>query len=583
LVDHVPTKRPFLTLLLKPKLLFMMRSNTSYLILTFLLVVLGASDGVAAQVVRGTVTERETGAPLPGVVVSLESTAPDATPISVLSDPQGAYAIRGPAGAYRVTAKRIGVQRYFSEEFALGPGETRPLDIVMDRVVFELPAVRVVESGLCITRGEDRQRVLSLWDEARTALTATALSRRDKLFDGSITRYKRSLDPRSLRVLEDAWGELSGTLEGTFNSPDGETLSRTGYWRQQGNDALYWAPDGDVLLSRAFQRDHCFGVAQTRGDRAGLVGLSFAPAPERTMAEVQGVLWMDERTFALEFVEFTYTGLPEAQFNERVGGELHFSRLASGAWVISRWFLRMPEYVAETDTRAPVLMTRATIRTIVEEGGLAFGPGLRLFTTPASIAGTMSDSAGRPFPQVAVRLAGTPFNTTTNEQGEFRLDSLPPGSFVLIAQHPGYTSIGMAAADERIDLKEGTTTRSTLRAASTAQLMDRLCPSARQRGDRAVVRLVATDTSGLRPQANMAVWLRWAGDFVGRQELIASNRGGLETRTSEDGLAVFCDVPANMTLTISAVNALGRPSADSILVRAASGKITPAHLRTRRP
>jgi hypothetical protein len=229
-------------------------------------------------------------------------------------------------------------------------------------------------------------------------------------------------------------------------------------------------------------------------------------------------------------------------------------------------------------------MTRPVIRTLVEEGGLAFGPGLRLFTTPATVAGTLSDSAGRPLAQATVRLAGTPFITTTNERGEFRLDSLPPGSFVLIAQHPGYTSIGMAAADERLDLKEGTTTRSNLRAASTSQLMERLCPSTRPRPDRAVVRLVATDTSGTQPQANMAVWLRWAGDFVGRGEgLMASNRGGLETRTSEDGLAVFCDVPANLPLTVSAVNALGRPAADSIIVRAKPGTITPAQLRTRRP
>jgi hypothetical protein len=558
-------------------------STSRYLTIIIWLASLGAPVA-GAQVVRGTVTERGSAAPLPGVVVSLESMAPDATPISVLTDQHGAYAIRGPAGSYRVTAKRIGVQRYFSDTFQLGPGETRQLEIVMEAVVFELPAVRIVESNLCITRGEDRQRVLGLWDEARAALTATALSRRDRLFDGSITRYKRTLDPRTLRVLEDSWGELSGTLEGTFNSPDGETLSRTGYWRQQGTDALYWAPDGDVLLSRAFQRDHCFGVAASRSDRAGLAGLSFGPAPGRTIAEVQGVLWMDERTFALQLAEFTYTGLPEAQFVDRAGGELRFSRLASGAWVISRWFLRMPEFVAQTDTRAPVLMTRPVIRTLVEEGGLAFGPGLRLFTTPATVAGTLSDSAGRPLAQATVRLAGTPFITTTNERGEFRLDSLPPGSFVLIAQHPGYTSIGMAAADERLDLKEGTTTRSNLRAASTSQLMERLCPSTRPRPDRAVVRLVATDTSGTQPQANMAVWLRWAGDFVGRGEgLMASNRGGLETRTSEDGLAVFCDVPANLPLTVSAVNALGRPAADSIIVRAKPGTITPAQLRTRRP
>jgi hypothetical protein len=562
----------------------MIRLNTQRASVAMMLVASGLPVCVSAQVVRGTVTERGSRDPLPGVVVSLESNAPDATPIFALSSQEGTYAIRGPAGSYRVTAKRIGVQRYFSDTFQLGPGEARQLDIVMERVAFELPAVRIVESNLCITRGEDRQRVLSLWDEARAALTATALSRRDRLFDGSITRYTRKLDPRTLRVLEDSWGELSGTLEGTFSSPGGEILSRSGYWRQRGDDAFYYAPDGDVLLSRAFQQDHCFGVAPARRDRPGLVGLSFMPAPTRTMNDVGGALWMDERTFALELVDFAYTGLPEAPFIDRVGGELHFSRLATGAWVISRWFLRMPEFIALTDASAPVLMTRPTIRTIIEEGGLAFGPGLRLFTTPAVVSGSLSDSAGRPFPGATVRLAGTPFTTTSGAQGEFRLDSLPAGNFVLLAEHPSYSEIGMPVADERLDLREGTTTRSTLRAATTAQLTERLCPGTRLRGDRAIVRLVATDSLTDQPLVNMGVWLRWAGDFVGRGEgIMAGNRGGSEVRTDDRGLAVFCDVPADMPLTVSAVNALGRPASDSLVVRAAAGQITPARLRTRRP
>lgn len=546
---------------------------------------LGAHATVAqAQLVRGTVTERGSGVVLGGVVVSLEPVVADGTPISVLSGPDGTYGIRGPAGQYRLTAKRIGVQRYESEPFALEPGETRAMDVVMDALVYQLPSVRIVDASLCITSPEDRERVTGLWDEARTALTATALSRRDRLFQGSLTRYTRKLDPRSLRVLEDSWGAMSGLHERTFVGPSGDSLSRGGYWRIEPNAALYYAPDGEALLSRAFQRDHCFGIAPLQPERDGLVGLSFEPVPGRMVPDVRGVLWLDDRTFALQFVEFAYTGLPSVPYIDRVGGELRFSRLANGAWVTSRWYLRMPEFIGITDASAPVVMTRPTIRTIIEEGGMAFGPGLRLFTSPATIAGTLRDSLGQPLGGAEVQLSGTPYTTITDAAGAFRLDSLPAGSFVLVAAHPSYAALGVAAVDERLALREGEVLRPSLRAASTTELATRLCPGQRRRNDRAIVRVIATDSVTSRPLANLAIWLRWAGDFVGRGEgLTASNRGGSEVRTDVDGRATFCDVPANMPLTVSAVNALGRPSSDAIEVRASGGTIHPARLRTRRP
>lgn len=548
-------------------------------------VMLLAAVPAAGQIVRGTVTERGSGEPLPGVVVALESPAGgDATPRSVLSDASGQFAVRAPAGTWRLTAKRIGVQRFVSEPFALAVGQTVEMAVTMEALVFELPAVRVLDTGgMCVDREADRQRIAALWDEARTALTAAALSQRDRLFQGSITRYTRRLDPRSLRVLEDSWSELVGTYDRTFTSPSGDSLSRAGYWRTVGTDVTYHAPDGDVLLSRAFQRDHCFAVVEGQRDRGALVGVAFTPLPTRKVPDIRGTLWLDARTFALQFVEFGYTQLPEAPNSERIGGELWFSRLASGAWVPARWFVRMPEYIAGTDPSAPVVMTRPVIRALIEEGGMAFGPGLRLFTAPAVIAGVVRDSAGTAFPGIPVRLAGTPYATVADSSGAFRLDSLPAGHFTLLAEAGGYEAVGTAAAEMGLDLREGATEQVVLRAWTAAQLAERFCPGQRLRRDRGMVRVLARDAEGGRPLANLAVWLRWVAGYAGRGEGITARPEGEERRTDDKGAVTFCDVPAGTPLTLSAVNALGRPGRDSMMVRAAAGTVTPALLRTRRP
>jgi hypothetical protein len=532
-----------------------------------------SSRSVGAQIVRGTVTERGTGEPLPGVLITLEPTGgKETTARAVLSDDAGNYAVRGSPGSYSVSAKRIGVQRFVSDPLQLAAGDTRQLDIVLEALVYQLPAMRIVDAGLCVTREAERQRVSALWDEARTALTASSLSRRDRLFQGSMTRYSRRLDPRSLRVLEDSWNELSGTYDRTFTSPSGDSLSRLGYWRRDGADATYYAPDGDVLLSRAFQRDHCFDVVVDAGpDRRGMIGLGFMPLPTRKVPDVRGVLWMDDRTFALQLVEFAYTQLPGGAFADRVGGELRFSRLNSGAWVTSRWMLRMPHYIG------------GNIRELIEEGGMAFGPGLRLFGTPAAIAGTLTDSVGRPFVGASIRLAGTPLATVTGGGGAFQLDSLPAGYFTLIAVHSSYEALGTLASQQGLDLREGATERDTLRAQNTAELVERFCPGQRLRRDRGILRVNAVDSTTSRPLANMQVWLRWVAGFVGRGEALMARTSGEEQRTDKDGGAAFCDVPANTPLTLSAVNALGSPARDSIIVRATGGGITGAQLRTRRP
>lgn len=547
-----------------------------------------------AQVVRGTVSERASATPIVGVVVSLVPAAgPGAGSISVLSNERGEYAIRatGP-GRYRLDAKRIGAQRFVSEPFELAAGESKRIDVTLEALVYRLPEVRVVEADLCVSNESQRPRVAALWEEARTVLTAAQISLRDRLFEGQLTRYVRGLHPRSLRVLEESWGERKGLMDRPFFSLSGDSLSRVGYRRTVGEYEYYYAPDADVLLSTAFRRDHCYSVVEGGRDRRDMVGIGFEPSPSRRLADVHGTMWLDARTFELRFVEFRYTQLPEFEGADRVGGEVHFGRLANGAWVTSRWFLRFPQYarsVAPVDayTRIPSVVVRPTMHRLVEEGGMVFTSGLKLFLRPAAVAGVVTDSAGLPFPGATVRLGGTPFTTRSGRGGEFRLDSLPGGRFTLIVEHPSYAQAGSFVGDEPVDLREGEASRVTIRAARTSELVERLCDGKLPKRDNGTLRVIVLDSATSRPLASLRVWLRWAGRFVGSMDnpksIMPSAVGGLELRTNDAGVVTFCDLPADVRLVFSALRPDGSPSADSTYLRVSKSELRVSTVRTGRP
>ncbi len=352
------------------------------LLLAVLAVAVAAGRG-DAQVVRGHVTARATGAPLAGVLVALERAGPgDSTVTSVvvravLSRTDGSYAIAVPQpGTYRVTAKRIGAQRFDSPPFDVGTGETRQLDIVLDAAAAMLPEVRVVEMALCVRDPREVGRANALWDEARTALEATRISLRDRLFQARVVRYIRELDPRSLRVLSESRSGVSGIVDRPVSGPSADSLSVAGFWQAEGDGTVaFYAPDADILLSDAFRRDHCFHLAAARRDRRGLVGLAFDPDSGRVVPDVTGTLWLDAQSFVLRFVEFTYTQLEDSRDSRHVGGELHFEPLPGGAWILRRWFIRMPRsgraVIAPLGVQAnrPTVLIRPAGYRLVEEGG----------------------------------------------------------------------------------------------------------------------------------------------------------------------------------------------------------------------
>ena len=99
-----------------------------------------AASAAHGQVVRGVVTGQGSATPFAGVLVTLEPAADGVNAsreqgasgaASGLTNQRGEYAIRASsAGRYRLTAKRIGVQRFISEPFSVSEGETLRMDIV---------------------------------------------------------------------------------------------------------------------------------------------------------------------------------------------------------------------------------------------------------------------------------------------------------------------------------------------------------------------------------------------------------------------------------------------------------------------
>ncbi len=519
-----------------------------------LLIVVACATSLPAQVVRGRVTEVNSSTPVVGALVSLLGDAGDSTIVSVLTTPAGDYAVRAPgAGTYRLAVKRIGVQRFVSVPFFLGTGETRSLDVPIAALAMTLPEVNV--SGLCVTRPGELRRIASLWDEARTALEATEISLRDRLIEAKISRYAAEVDPGSLRVLFDWRSDAQVMVSQPFTSLSGDSLSAVGYWRHlEGDSVEYMAPDASALASNAFIRDHCFVLAAARRGRPDLVGLSFVPARDRTLPDIMGTIWLDARGFELRFIEFRYTRLPQMPDAERVGGEVHFARLASGAWIVDRWFIRMPQVIVTPQSLVPQ-------RQLFEEGGAVITEDVASSVEPASVTGVVRDSAGRPISGAVVRAIGTHRQVLTADDGAFALDSLPPGGLSVVAHTDGYDSFAVLAASRRLDLQPGRAQRIELRAPDSGDIRSAVCTDPnlwyiqRARG-RGALRLLMVDSATSVPMPGIRFLASWPPE--------AEPGGGTQGEeryqqavTDSRGAATFCDLPHGFPIEVSLLNAGG--------------------------
>lgn len=512
---------------------------------------------LAAQLVRGTVTQAASGAPIAGVLVELlaaDSAGPRVA--SALTDVAGAFALRAPApGRYVLAAKRIGVRRVTSPPFLLAAGETRTIPVVLEAVEYRLPEVVVTANRACAATPGDSARVIALWDEARTALDAAEISLRDRLFTAQVSRYVRELEPGTLRVLRETTSDVRGAVASPFGSPPPESLATAGYWRVGGDGrTTYHGPDARTILSDEFLGDHCFHPVTGQGARRGLVGLAFAPRSDRGVPEVRGTLWLDGRSLELQLVEFTYDRLATGTDTVGVGGELHFARLPGGAWIVRRWYLRVPANALSTqplstEGSAPWVLVRPTTARLREEGGVVTPDELRPALRLAAIEGTVRDSTRkRPLRGAVVALGGSSRSATADSSGRFRLDDVTPGAYQLLVRASGYDTLGVAAVERSVGPGDGEQLRLTLDALDTRALTTRLCGGRAAAWGRGTLHVTVRDSASGATRPGVQGTLRWmsttgrdAGDSVAVT---------VQATSDANGHLTFCDVASGRALTL---------------------------------
>ncbi len=306
-----------------------------------LILCLSAST-VAAQAVRVTLTDSATGSPIGGAIVTLVSS--DGQPaVRGLSSTNGQRVLTAPEeGSFRIQVRRIGQAPFLSAPILLRNGSTAVLPLALPARPVVLPMTTITGSTSCPSIDDAGGAAAMLWTEARTALTTSELTRAERLVKLRVTTVQRTLDRSGrARAVDTLASQVSDGRP--FESESAEWLSREGWVVPTGARSWdFFAPDERVLLSEEFARDHCFGVARDSVARPGAVALSFRPAPGRSLADISGFLWLDSATAELRELEFTFeqTGIPGAPRD--IGGRVRFARLASGAWIIPGWVLRMP-------------------------------------------------------------------------------------------------------------------------------------------------------------------------------------------------------------------------------------------------
>lgn len=546
-------------------------TRTLLLAIAVLALLASPRSRIAAQVVRGTVTQGTSGAPVAGALIELLVADSGGNRVaSGLTDVAGAFALRAPGpGRYTVSAKRIGVRRVTTPPFTLAAGESRTIPITLEAVEYRLPEVVVTANALCSVNPNEEARVNALWDEARTALDAAEISLRDKLFTAQVSRYVRELEPKTLRVLNETRSEVRGAVASPFASPPPESLSAAGYWRvAPDGGALYHAPDARVLLSDAFLGDHCFHPVTGHGTRQGLVGLAFAPVIHRPVADVVGTVWLDATSLELRLVDFAYDRARQGVDSAAVGGELHFARLASGAWIVRRWFLRVPvqgrsAQPLTTEGSAPWILIRPSSARLSEEGGVVTTDELRPATRPATITGIARDSTGkRPLRGAIVRLNGSARTVTPDSAGRFRFDDVTPGGYTVTVTTAGYDTLGISAAARATGPGDGESVRMTITALDTRGITMQLCGGRAAPWGRGTLHVTARDSVTGAPVSGVRATLSWMST-IGQAH---GDSVPAETHASSDahGNLTFCDVPSDRTLILRVDP---RPGASAELLR----------------
>jgi hypothetical protein len=493
-----------------------------------------------------------------------------------------------------VRVRRIGFVPF------VGPGVTvataAPVDVALrapDRhVVLRSIDVRASNDRRCARDAFADPAFGALWEEIRTALTATVLTRDASTMTLEARAFRRVLDPAHNVTDEQVGLPRITTAARPYVALSAEQLSRNGYVQARPDGTDFYAPDEQVLLSDQFIADHCFQVARGSDATEGLFGVRFSPAERRRPNDISGTLWVDSASAELRYLDFwhEYTGLPRQVMGEdRTGGQVVFERLPGGAWIVGAWRLRLPQVQRDATGSVRTVSARSFTGSFEEVGGVVRPPvpdttppstvqiAYRDLLAPARVTGTVYDSlAMRPLTgarvwllpieppdailqglaPVGAKLAVSAAVDTADAQGRYEFAGVPAGTYRLAFEHASLDTLGIVPTRYDVRLRPGSTMVGDLAVPSLTTLAAGCVGPAGRAAlphDGIVVGFVSS-ASDQRPLANALVRLTWSELIRSSAATPLAHLYTEETHTDSVGFYRLCGLPDS---TMAIVQAAG--------------------------
>ena len=512
----------------------------------------------SAQVIRGVVVDSASQQPLTAVLVSLADSA-HRNLQRLLADADGEFRFSVPRpGRYSIRAERLGMATATVEQIDVAADQTVSLRIALAHLPIALDGLQASGDRRCELSRDLGIETLRVWEEARKALNSADFTSSAGAYVHDLGKYVQELEPGSLKILSETHSFWSTTNERPIESRPVEELLDGGWVVRESGGNRYFGPDAHVLLSDEFLDTHCMQLRPRDESNPHLVGLEFRPVQiQSRRTHIQGVLWLSRETGGLEWLEFNYLNLPglaEAANSDQIGGRVDFRMLPEGAWIVSKWYIRMPRVVEEVDEIPGIRLRRPRLKGIVEEGGWVMEARTRVSGRIAfaehggAIRGqvrergdAVMESGGR------VALAGVGVAVDLDSEGRFVVPGLPPGTYQLSYLRPSLGGLDRDYPLADAVVRFGDTTTVRLEAADTDAVLARACGLREWTPYTGVLQghVVLPDSrlaaSGI---GVVARWEEWrstgSGPLQGRAMHVA-------TETNSIGAYRLCGIPAGLT------------------------------------
>ncbi len=505
------------------------------------------SSDAAAQVIRGQVVDSVLGRPVTnGFVVLLSESGSDL--VRSLTDDQGRFVIQLiTPGTYRIRSERIGYRAKQTMLLRVRARESIDVALRVVSIPRRLEEIRVTREGECRPAWEGVDTA-TLWEEVRKALTAASWTAEQEHYSYRMHHVAETRVRNRQQSIDISVAQASASAP--FRAEDIERLLDEGYVVEEDGRWTYYAPDANVLLDERFHETHCFGTKIGDGDHRGLVGLTFRPISSRRKTDVKGVVWIDRSSLELRRIEFVYERLPFSTGRADPGGSIRFQALASGAWIVHDWVIRMS--IVQRRSPGAVAPNRFRPSTEASEGSTvieAFGfDGRRVYT---------HRTTGQATPHTRIAVVGTGYDAVTNAVGEFSVNTLLEGEYVITSAR--LDSLGYRRGRVSVRFEPRDTVTVNLTVPKLDDVYDYLCDNPPRRNQFIVVGQTLNAQTD-NPLSRVIV------------TATTDTQQRISTRTDEEGWFVLCQLPATQEILLEVRD--GAYTGESITLLFKDGVVT---------